>query len=118
MTTPGFQTWFSNRSYAGYSQSEFDTLSEYRTEDGLKRPEDRDFPNHEGLENYVNVYSYQNAVWFFYLRGRRVPGALNVYGAMYLDSAWFDAGQNLRMIRVDIKINTEGDYKFSLNSKK
>lgn len=109
----GYQTWFSTQKYTGYSQSEFDTLSMFRTEDGLMQPETRDFPNHDGI--LINVYNYQNAVWFFYLRGRGI-GSKAVYGAMYLDAAWNDNG--IRRVRVDIKINANGKYIFDLNMKK
>ncbi len=116
MTPAGFQTWFSNRNYIGCTQEQFDTLSAYYTEDGLQRPEDRDFPNHLGLDNLIDVNNYQNAVWFFYLRGRKNAGLTpTVFGAMYLDSAWYDAGLDRRRIRVDIKINADGKYNFNPN---
>lgn len=117
IVTPGFQTWFSGVQCEGYTQSQFDTLSAYRTEDGLMMPETRDFPNHEGIDRFIDVNNYQHAVWFFYLRGRGV-GSSAIYGALYLDSAWYDSGSNTRKIRVDIKINASGKYIFDLNLKK
>lgn len=119
LINPGYQTWFSNRSYLGYTQINFDTLSEYKTEDGIQRPDDRDYPNHNGLEYFIDGNNFQNqkAVWFFYLKGRQTPGSLKTFGAMYLDSAWFDAVNNIYKVRVDIKINMDGLYKFSLSSK-
>jgi hypothetical protein len=113
----GYQTWFSNRYVLDLTKSQFDTLSAYWTEDGLKRPEDRDFPNHNGLEYYINVNDFHNSVWYFYLRGRW-PGepAKRTYGVMFINSAWNEAG--LRKIRVYIKINMAGDYIFyPFNSK-
>lgn len=115
----GYQTWFSNRYALDYTQSQFDTLSAYRTEDGLMRPEDRDYPNHEGLESFINVYNYSHSVWFFYLRERwQGSPTPRTFGALYIDSAWYDAGRDRRGIRVDIKINMNGTYNFYPYNKK
>jgi hypothetical protein len=112
---PGFQTWFSDRKYSDMTQYQFDTLSQYVTEDGLMLPETRDFPFHNGLDRYLNYNSFQKGVWFFYLRGRGT-GSRAVYGAMYLDTLWMEG--NIRKMRVDLKINADAKYIFSLSLKK
>lgn len=114
----GHETWFSNKYIQNYTQFEFDTLSAYRTEDGYINL-GRDFPNHNGLDSNINVSNYKHSIWFFYLVGRW-PGAgvPRIYGTMYLDSAWYDAGLNLRRIRVDIKINTNEINSFNPYNKK
>ena len=116
LINPGHQTWFSNRYVPNYTPFQFDTISAYRTEDGYMRPDDRDFPNHNGLESFIDINSNQHPVWYFYLRGR--GSTPRVFGVMYLDSAWYDAGQNLRMVRFDIRINASGQYDFNLYNKK
>ncbi|MCX6165725.1 MAG: carboxypeptidase regulatory-like domain-containing protein [Ignavibacteriae bacterium] len=114
----GHETWFSNKYIQNYTQFQFDTLSAYRTEDGYINL-GRDFPNHNGLDSNINVSNYKHSVWFFYLVGRWPgPGISRIYGTMYLDSAWYDAGLNLRRIRVDIKINTNEINSFNPYNKK
>ncbi|MFA5405173.1 MAG: carboxypeptidase-like regulatory domain-containing protein [Ignavibacteria bacterium] len=117
LINPGYQTWFSNRYIEDCNQILFDTLPKYVTEDGYINP-DRDFPNHTGLDYYIDINNYKHSVWFFYLKGRYPATSPRVYGAMYIDSAWYDAGQNLRGLRVDIKINARGENNFNPYVKK
>jgi hypothetical protein len=112
----GYQTWFSNRYVSNYTHFQFDTISEYRTIDGIRRPDNGDFPNHNGLDSLIDVNSNQHPVWFFYLKGRNLTP--RVFGVMYLDSAWYDAGLDLRVVRFDIRINANDKYDFNLYNKK
>jgi hypothetical protein len=113
----GRATWFTNMlGQPGlpqpFTKEQFDTLTKYPSADG--KLYESDFPYHEGIDNFLNLGG-QHYICAFYLKGRYSGSGYPTYGLLYIDSVWFDAGQNMRRILVDIKINKNGDNIFNPN---
>lgn len=106
---PGYITKLGN-SLGSFTKTEFDTLAMYY---GASEPlTDADFPRDR--TNYFYTPLTELSVIPFYLVGRyyQDPNLPKIYGLLYIKSTWLEPGNNRFMVKVDVKINKNGQNYF------
>ncbi|RPI15796.1 MAG: hypothetical protein EHM58_13350 [Ignavibacteriae bacterium] len=108
----GFQTNFKTIfEYPNITQAQFDTLTVIPDSDTTLTPSDFTLDQTSSFGDPLSSHP----VFGFYLAGRYPTYSSNqVYGMIYLDSAWRDNG--VYKLKFDVKINKNGENRFLKNS--
>jgi hypothetical protein len=106
----GWQTKFTNL-LGYYNHDEFDALA-YINGPGPITP--ADFPN--DMTNSFNVGTSPNAVYGYYLLGRNnYAGGPKIYGMIRIADVYYDTNLMMNVVKIDIKVNRNGNNYFNLN---
>jgi hypothetical protein len=100
-------------SLGNFSKYDFDTLQMIY---GLGGPIFDSYFQYSQTQFFSNPLT-ENSVYPFYLSGRYNinPALSKIYGLLYINSIWYDAGSNTTYVRIDIKENRNGENIFVIH---